>query len=89
MLKVFYNMYEPDGIIIKNGIKFEVPVNNSIAPHYPLPSECDKWITLFKNLRDNFSDDEIEKLNHYCWLGANEGKYYDRPDLGDIYEGKE
>ena len=86
MPKMFYDMYELDGTIIKNGKIISVPVNNSVAPHYPLPSECDKWIKLFENLRDNFTDEEIKDLNYYCWKKANEGIYNDCPNMGDIYE---
>ena len=81
MPKLFYDMYEPNGAIIKNGKLIEVPKNNSVAPHYPLPSECDRWIKLFENMRDNFTDDEIEKINYQCWYGANEGKYTDYPEV--------
>ena len=77
----FYNMYEPTGAIILNGKLIEVPVNNSVAPHYPLPSECDEWIKLFTNMRDNFTDDQIMKLNHQCWYDANQGVYTDTPSV--------
>ena len=86
-MKLFYDMYELDGALIKNGKEIEVPINNSVAPHYPLPSECDKWIKLFENMRDNFTDDEIKALNYSCWYRANEGVYLDCPDFdkGDFY----
>lgn len=79
--KIFYNMYEPDGAIVKNGKVIEVPINNSLAPHYPLPSECDRWIELFTNLRDNFTDEEISNLNYRCWFEANRGVYLEKPEV--------
>lgn len=81
MNRMFYDMYELGGFIIKNGKEIEVPVNNSIAPHYPMPSDCDKWIKLFTNLRDNFTDEEIKELNHKCWYNANMGIFEDKPSL--------
>ena len=83
MQRLFYDMYEPNGVIFKNGNRIEVPVNNSVAPHYPLPSECEKWIRLFENLRDNFTDDEIDSLNTKLWNDANNGVYTDCPTVGD------
>ena len=85
MPKLFYDMYELDGVLIKNGAEIKVPVNNSVSPHYPLPSECDKWIELFENLKNNFTDDEIEAVNNKLWNLANEGKYIDKPNVGEIY----
>lgn len=48
----------------------KVPVCNWGPVRYPLPSECNTWIKLFENLRDNFTDSEIEKINNENWLEA-------------------
>ena len=73
MNRMFYDMYELDGKITKGDTSFIVPINNSIAPHFPLPSECDKWIKQFEALRDNFTDEEINEINERYWYDANEG----------------
>lgn len=37
---------------------------------YPLPSECNYWIEQFKELRDHFTDEEIERINMELWVEA-------------------
>jgi len=81
MTRQLYDIYECDGLIIKGTSCIDVPVNRSIAPHYPLPSECNKWIKVFENLRDNFTDDEIDTLNTYLWKEANNGNIIEVPKI--------
>lgn len=46
------------------GEVFSVPISGFLYGHVPvLPSECNKYIEAFTALRDNFTDEEINKLN--------------------------
>jgi hypothetical protein len=54
---------DSNGEIFKNGICYNVPESSYGPTHYPLPSECDRWIKLFNNLKDNFTDEEIMAIN--------------------------
>lgn len=56
------------GVIVKNGREISVPYSIWGFKRYPMPSECNTWIKLFENLRDNFTDKEIEAINEENWL---------------------
>lgn len=52
----------------KFGNAIEVPCSHLGAINIPRPSECNIWISLFKALRDNFTDEEIVSINNNNWL---------------------
>lgn len=60
-----------DGLLIKSdGKTYKVPRCDWGPVRYPLPSECNTWIKLFENLRDNFTDEQIEEINKKNWIDS-------------------
>lgn len=60
-------LLQHNGEIIKDHKLIEVPVSYEGYEHYPKPSEADEWIKLFENLKNNFTDEDIEKINNKNW----------------------
>ena len=62
-----------NGVLVdRDGNEVHVPTCEWGPPTYPMPSECNAWIKLFKNLRDHFTDEEIDKINSDNWNKAQE-----------------
>lgn len=48
---------------LSDGKTIKLPVCHNATTHLPLPSECDEWIEAYRNIKKNFTDEQIIALN--------------------------